>query len=1484
MLARVVRPPFAPISSLSSQRASRLRKPRLAGIAAGLAAALALAGASVSAAAQTTYTCSTATPSTNCAVNIPGGNAATTVASTLTVSGASGPVASVQVVLNGVTTSAASGNGLLAPYQSLCYTAFVLEDPQHNKLALLGGTGNETCTDAMNGVTITIGGSSTPAPPHNVGGNAGAWPSTGSMTVEPSSYWNEFGISPPYDSTVTDLPQTDGTATLAKFTGEQANGTWTLHVADSDSLINQPADTDPVSITGWQLIVTYSTLPAPVVSLNSSLNPSYTSGANSAVTLTASVTGTNGTVNGGTVSFTANGSSISGCASQVVSNGAAFCTTTFSNEGKYSVQASYSGNGSTYGPSGSSNAVNQLAINHTTNPSGNTYCNTGNISTTGSTLANTIYPSYIQVPGTVTQSVGSVSVSLNGFQSTDGAPTTPQGAVDGTAFLLVSPGETHNLDFLSHVGTSEPQSSVNLTIADGNAEPPNGQTCSGSGCLLQTGTYGPTDDSHSADTFITQANSPAPPSPNYAVPAGGVNAETLEQAFSGATAAGNWLLYIENDTGIPLRVSGGWCIDLTLNTGAATATALSSSAQKAATGQSVALTATVTSGASPVTSGTVTFFDSTAGVALGGPVTLNGSGLAVYTTSAFTEGDHKITATYNGTASFNTSFGTIWQRIDDATAIGAVNDTTWQYCNMGPLAGPSSSTGAFTPNPSNVFVTNFPGTLKSVAVDLNQFSIPEQQVPPQTSALIQAPSGAALDFFSNTGGTVSTAAQGNYIFLDSAGAQVNNSGNIAAGSYQPTSYQPSYASSDSFISSQSGFYNAPSSFSTAAPKGAATLATTFPSGSNPDGTWSLFFNQHIAGTFASGATQGWCVQLAENPPQVTPALPNTSTFTQGQPGASFTVDVSNAGPGSTSDPTLGSAPLTFTDTLNAAFTYSNFSGTGWSCSAAGQTVTCTNDISIAANSAYPQLTIDVKVSNTASGTISNSGTVHGAGVASTSSNIDVITIQPAPSLAVTKTHTGNFTQGQTAEWDIAVTNTVAGSMTYGTTTVVDTLPTGYTLSNASGLGWSCSGAGVATCTSTQGVSGGGSFTTLALIVNVPDNSPVSVSNTASAFGGGDLTHTNAGTAATSNTDTVTVTQVPATVAINGSQTQSAQVGTAFGSLAVTIKDAGGAVIPNDPSVTFTATTAASGATGTFSNSTGSITTAANASGIADPGAFTANLNSGSYAVTVTAGTASTSFNLTNTALTPVISWTPATTVIFGDAGVNVLNATTACSPGCGTFTYTATPGGGSPSAITSTTGLVAGSYTITATFNPSSNGYSTASATSPLTVSGESVWIVNTGGSTAELAGNGYAITSTAYQGANAAVAIDNAGNVWSAGTGSSLLVETSQVGTHPTTIASGTGGLSSPAGIAIDGAGQVWVTNGNNSVSLFTSAGAPLSPSGGFTDPSLSTPAGIAVDLGGSVWIANKGNNSVTRILGAAAPAAPLATAAKNNTTGARP
>ncbi len=201
--------------------------------------------------------------------------------------------------------------------------------------------------------------------------------------------------------------------------------------------------------------------------------------------------------------------------------------------------------------------------------------------------------------------------------------------------------------------------------------------------------------------------------------------------------------------------------------------------------------------------------------------------------------------------------------------------------------------------------------------------------------------------------------------------------------------------------------------------------------------------------------------------------------------------------------------------------------------------------------------------------------------------------------------------------------------------------------------------------------------------------------------------------------------------------------------------------------------------------------------------------------------------------------------------------------------------------IPTTFGPITGSLVLT------DNNLNATSATQTVPLSGTglfSIWIVDGTGGTSELNGSGADVTSSADPGKNLAVAIDYLADVWTIGSGTPPLEETSDRGALLNQIAANFGGLDAPTAIAIDGASQIWIANGNNTLSLFANSGTPLSPSGGFADPSLSSPAGIAVDLAGSVWITNKAGNSLTRILGAAVPVAPIATSAANNTTGGKP
>jgi len=161
-------------------------------------------------------------------------------------------------------------------------------------------------------------------------------------------------------------------------------------------------------------------------------------------------------------------------------------------------------------------------------------------------------------------------------------------------------------------------------------------------------------------------------------------------------------------------------------------------------------------------------------------------------------------------------------------------------------------------------------------------------------------------------------------------------------------------------------------------------------------------------------------------------------------------------------------------------------------------------------------------------------------------------------------------------------------------------------------------------------------------------------------------------------------------------------------------------------------------------------------------------------------------------------------------------------------------------------------------------------------------WIINSAGNITGLDAAGNAYVSN-VSGGGLGIAIDNGGTIWSANTAGTSLATFSNVGTLFQTGPSG-GGLSAPAALAVDGAGSVWVANGNGSVSQFTHLGTAVSPSGGYTGGAISSPTGIAVDQAGSVWISNGGNNSITEIVGAATPVAPVTQAVTNNTVGAKP
>jgi uncharacterized repeat protein (TIGR01451 family)/fimbrial isopeptide formation D2 family protein len=182
---------------------------------------------------------------------------------------------------------------------------------------------------------------------------------------------------------------------------------------------------------------------------------------------------------------------------------------------------------------------------------------------------------------------------------------------------------------------------------------------------------------------------------------------------------------------------------------------------------------------------------------------------------------------------------------------------------------------------------------------------------------------------------------------------------------------------------------------------------------------------------------------------------HTGDFTAGSAGT-YSFAVTNSGP---SD---AAGPVTVTDTLPAGESYASSAGTGWTCGAVGQIVTCQLAGGLADDATNSALTVTVNVaSDVPPGVITNT-----AGVSSPTPNPDPTgstandptTIVTSADLSIVKSHTGDFVPGTDASYTLQVAN-AGPSDAAGPVLVTDALPAGETYVSGSGTGWSCSASG-----------------------------------------------------------------------------------------------------------------------------------------------------------------------------------------------------------------------------------------------------------------------------------------------------------------------------------------------------------------------------------------------------------------------------------------
>jgi hypothetical protein len=126
-----------------------------------------------------------------------------------------------------------------------------------------------------------------------------------------------------------------------------------------------------------------------------------------------------------------------------------------------------------------------------------------------------------------------------------------------------------------------------------------------------------------------------------------------------------------------------------------------------------------------------------------------------------------------------------------------------------------------------------------------------------------------------------------------------------------------------------------------------------------------------------------------------------------------------------------------------------------------------------------------------------SATNHGAIQASATTTV------PCPSLSISKTHAGSFTQGQTgATYTVTVSDQAGAGPTFGTVTVTENLPSGLNLVSMSGAGWTCPGTAANNCTRSDVLVAGASYPAIMVMVNVAPNTGSPLLNSVSVTGGG----------------------------------------------------------------------------------------------------------------------------------------------------------------------------------------------------------------------------------------------------------------------------------------------------------------------------------------------------------------------------------------------
>ncbi len=297
------------------------------------------------------------------------------------------------------------------------------------------------------------------------------------------------------------------------------------------------------------------------------------------------------------------------------------------------------------------------------------------------------------------------------------------------------------------------------------------------------------------------------------------------------------------------------------------------------------------------------------------------------------------------------------------------------------------------------------------------------------------------------------------------------------------------------------------------------------------GNWtaSVTATEGTEGTVTHTANAAFLVGL----PVLSVAKSHTGSFVAGA-NASYTLVVTNNSLSAIAGTT------TVTDTLPSGLAYVSATGTGWSCSAAGQVVTCTNGGGVAASASLPAITLTVAVAGSAGASIDNQAQVANPNVnagAPQAGNTDTATVLhpdlsgPGTAKEVVDLNGGDAAPGDILRYTITLAESAGAAAS--NVSVTDDIPanvTGFTVvSLPAGSTDASSGSGGANGTGQLAING----------IAVPANGTVTVVFDVAVAGGATAGTTINNTATVSNPNGPGATPVAPLVTVLQSQVAAA---------------------------------------------------------------------------------------------------------------------------------------------------------------------------------------------------------------------------------------------------------------------------------------------------------------------------------------------------------